>query len=71
MDINLKIYQLNAGSKEVLYHEEAKTELRKLDLKIKLFDHTVHGDMIEVKIAVTKILFLSVFSNLALFFGPS
>lgn len=34
MDINLKIYHLTSGSKETLYHEEPKTQLRKLDLKI-------------------------------------
>jgi hypothetical protein len=64
MDINLKIYQLNAGSKEVLYHEEAKTELRKLDLKISYmglyaleFDNTyswIHGKKILTNLHIMK-----------------
>ena len=67
----MSVRQIPATAKACEFRLMKLVISRKLDLKIKLFDHTVHGDMIEVKIAVTKILFLSVFSNLALFFGPS
>lgn len=64
MDINLKIYHLSSGTKEVLYHEEPKTELRRLDLKIDYmglyaveFDNTyswIHGKKVRYHLHVMK-----------------
>ena len=43
---------------------------RKLDLNMKQFDHTVHGDMIEVSIAVRNTWSLSLIPNITLLIAP-